>query len=107
MGHSLFVAEVSPTAQQNFKERMPKGGGRASSRAGTNSSGNSYTSYSSSGSGQPAGYSYCNANGSSYYNNGAGHGFYHSPSGGTQSSSGQAYSTHYNYNAGTSSSKTK
>ena len=32
--------------------------------------GNSYTSYSSSGSGQPAGYSYSNANGSSYYNNG-------------------------------------
>ena len=31
--------------------------------------GNSYTSYSNS-SGQPAGYSYSNANGSSYYNNG-------------------------------------
>ena len=32
--------------------------------------GNSYTSYSKGGSGQPAGYSYSNANGSSYYNNG-------------------------------------
>merc|ERR1712212_1116000 len=67
---SLFAAEVSPTVLSNSKEKMPKGGGRAASGAGTNSSGNSYTSYSSSsGSGQPAGYSYSNANGSSYYNN--------------------------------------
>merc|ERR1712219_48141 len=105
--HSLFAAGVSPTVLPNFKEKMPKGGGRAASGGGTNSSGNSYTSYSSSNrSGQPAGYSYSNANGSSYYNNGSGHGFYHSPSGGTKSSGGQAYSTHYNYNAGTASSKT-
>merc|ERR1711963_93610 len=91
----------------NLKETVPKGGGRAASGGGTNSSGNSYTSYSKSGGGQPTGYSYSNANGSSYYNDGAGHGFYHSPPDGTKSSGGQAYSTHYNYNAGTSSSKTK
>merc|ERR1712105_532252 len=94
-------------------KKMPKGGGRAASGAGTNSSGNSYTRYSKSGGsggsggGKPAGYSYSNANGSSYYNNGAGHGFYRSPSDGTKSSGGQAYSTHYNYNAGTASSKNK
>merc|ERR1712243_96209 len=93
-------------------KKMPKGGGRAASGAGTNSSGNSYTSYSKSGGSSGggvklAGYSYSNANGSSYYNNGAGHGFYPSPSDGTKSSGGQAYSTHYNYNAGTASSKNK
>merc|ERR1712212_1140311 len=106
MGHSFSAAEVSPTFLPDIREKMPKGGGRAASGAGTNSSGNSYTSYSS-GSGRAAGYTYSNANGSSYYNNGAGHGFYHSPSSGTKSSGGQAYSNHYNYNAGTASTKTK
>merc|ERR1711970_312036 len=85
---------------------MPKGGGRSASGSGTNGSGNSYTNYST-GTGRSAGYSYSNNDGSSYYNNGGGHGFYSSPSAGTPSSEGQAYSTHYNYNAGTSSSKTK
>merc|ERR1712020_475908 len=106
MGQSLCGRGFT-NCTAKLQGRMPKGGGRAASGVGTNSSGNSYTSYSKSGSGQPAGYSYSNANGSSYYNNGAGHGFYHSPSGGTKSSGGQAYSTHYNYNAGTASSKTK
>ena len=41
----------------------------------------------------------------SYYNTGSGHGFYSSS--GSAKSGGAPYSTHYNYNAGTSSSKPK
>merc|ERR1712241_509833 len=99
MGHSLSTHSTKSTTR--FTSTMPKGGGRTVSGSGTNSAGNSYTSYSSS-SGKSAGYSYSNGSGSSYYNTGSGHGFYSSPSGGTKSSGGQAYSTHYNYNSGSS-----
>ena len=98
---------------------MPK----EQSNSGTNSSGSSYTSYSD------GGYRYSNPSGSSYYNTGSGHGFYNryvsllflifitfsfildsfdlSGSSGTQSSGGAQYSTHYNYNAGTSNTTSK
>merc|ERR1712223_596386 len=102
----VTLCHSSASLLLNSRNKMPKGSGRSATGGGTNSSGNSYNSYSNS-SGAPAGYSYSNANGSSYYNNGGGHGFYTSPSEGTKSSGGQAYSTHYNYNSGTSSSKTK
>merc|ERR1712004_666553 len=106
MGSDSLPEFSKPTSQ--LKEQDAKGRRirKVSTGGGTNSSGNSYTSYSNS-SGQPAGYSYSNANGSSYYNNGGGHGFYTSPSEGTKSSGGQAYSTHTNYNSGTSSTKYK
>merc|ERR1711936_666165 len=87
---SVTLCQSSASLLLNSRNKMPKGGGsgRSATGGGTNSSGNSYTSYSNS-SGQPAGYSYSNSNGSSYYNNGGGHGFYTSPSEGTKSSGGQ------------------
>merc|ERR1711990_468940 len=94
------------TPRKDRKPKMPKGG-RSVNNTGTNSSGNSYTAYTGTSSGKSAGYSYSNSNGSSYYNNGGGHGFYSSPAGGTKASGGQSYSTHTNYNAGTSSTKSK
>merc|ERR1711928_55202 len=105
---SVTLCQSSASLLLNSRDKMPKGGGsgRSATGGGTNSNGNSFTSYSNS-SGQPAGYSYSNANGSSYYNNGGGHGFYTSPSEGTKSSGGQPYSTHTNYNSGTSSTKYK
>merc|ERR1712073_53144 len=80
----VTLCQSSASLLLNSRTKMPKGGGsgRSATGGGTNSSGNSYTSYSNS-SGAPAGYSYSNANGSSYYNNGGGHGFYTSPSDGT------------------------
>merc|ERR1712127_1056116 len=104
MGTVLLFAPDNLFVDSSHK--MPKGGGRSVSGSGTNSSNNSYVNYSS-GSGKAAGYSYSNSNGSSYYNTGSGHGFSTSPAAGTQSSGGQAYGTHYNYNAGTSASKGK
>merc|ERR1712113_809104 len=87
----VTLCHSSASLLLNSRNKMPKGGGsgRSATGGGTNSSGNSYTSYSNS-SGAPAGYSYSNANGSSYCNNGGGHGFYTSPSEGTKSSGGQA-----------------
>ena len=61
--------------------------------SGTNSQGNSYTTYSS------GAYSYSNANGSSTFNNGAGH-FYNGPA-------GSGYSSYNNTNTGTSWSRQK
>merc|ERR1712038_523705 len=67
--------------------KMP-GGKREVTGSGTNSQGNDFTSYDS-------GFYYKNANGSRYFNDGSGHGFYKSPPGGTASSGGQPYQSHF------------
>lgn len=96
LGGSLELNELS------FFAAMPRG----VSSYGTNSQGNSYTSYSD------RSYSYSNSynsNGSSqsssyyYSNTGSGHGFYSSKS---DSSSGQ-YSSHTNYGNGTTTTRSK
>ena len=78
-----------------------KGSGKSVSNNGTNSQGDSYTSYTD------GGYAYKNSSGSSYYRPSEGAGFYNSGPNGTQSSGGQPYTTSYNYNKGTSNTYTK
>ena len=82
--------------------------------------GSNYTNY------NDGAYRYSNPSGSTYYNTGNGHGFYnrlvcglqvaghacnnyicYSGSSGTKSSGGTPYTTHYNYNQGTSSTNYK
>merc|ERR1712110_671733 len=83
------------------KAKMPKGSGKQVTSQGTNQGGSNYSNYSD------GGYRYSNPSGSSYYNTGNGHGFYNSGSQGTKSSGGTPYTTHYNYNQGTSSTNYK
>merc|ERR1711894_338849 len=86
--------------KQTNRRKMP-GGGKQVTNTGTNSNGSSYRSY------NDGGYAYSNPSGSRYYNTGSGHGFYDSGKSGSQASGGQRYSTSYNYNQGTSSTKYK
>merc|ERR1712051_111913 len=86
--------------KQTNRRKMP-GGEKQVTNTGTNSNGSSYRSY------NDGGYAYSNPSGSRYYNTGSGHGFYDSGKSGSQASGGQQYSTTYNYNQGTSSTKNK
>lgn len=107
---SLQLAQVCQIAlgrERTSSSRLgPSAMPRNVSSHGTNSQGNSYTSYSD------GSYSYSNSynsNGSSqsssyyYANSGSGHGFYNSKS---DSSSGQ-YSSHTNYGSGNTNTRSK
>jgi len=78
-----------------------KGTGRSVKSESTNSQGNSCKQY------NDGAYAYNNTDGSKYYNSGDNHGFYKSPPEGNQSSNGQPYKAHFNYNQGTSTRKPK
>merc|ERR1712226_370808 len=109
---SLFLSRPGPLYKLCIRGRLHSfsrykdhnfvmpGGGKSVSGGGTNKGGSTYTNYSD------GGYSYRNPGGSSYYNTGAGHGFYNNPSG-SYTSGGKGYSTHYNYNTGSSSTAYK
>merc|ERR1712095_149746 len=88
------------SGKKSTRRKMP-GGGKQVTNTGTNSNGSNYRSY------NDGGYAYSNPSGSKYFNTGSGHGFYDSGKSGSQASDGQRYSTSYNYNQGTSSTKYK